>query len=177
MDSNPSSGQHRSENGSPGLVTYTAAVPLAQIDEKDKTYCITTRKQLADLLDSIPSLGLLHAPMLIKHFSGYIIVCGFRRIAACRQLGWKSITARIQDANANPFKIAQLAIADNALQRPLNLVETSRALNLLTATSPDQRQLMNAILLLGLPPSASVALKVQQICRLPQPIQDGIWAN
>ena len=177
MDSKPPSGRQRSENASRNSVAHTDTVPLADIDENDETHRITTRQQLKDLQDSIIALGLLHPPMLIEHSSGHKIVCGFRRIAACRQLGWKSITARIHSAAANRFDIAQLAIADNAFQRPLNLIETSRALNLLVETSPDQQQLRQAQALLGLPTSSSATLEVQQICRLPQPIQDGILSD
>ncbi|MGD1985030.1 MAG: ParB/RepB/Spo0J family partition protein [Desulfobacterales bacterium] len=177
MDSKPPNGCQRSQNASLGPVAHTDTVLLADIDKKDKTYRITTRKQLKNLQGSILALGLLHPPMLIEYSSGYRIVCGFRRISACRQLGWTSIAARIHSADANRFEIAQLAIADNALQRPLNLVETSRALNLLVETSPDQQQLSKALVLLGLPTSSSVASKIQQICRLPQPIQNGILSD
>jgi ParB family chromosome partitioning protein len=177
MDSKPPNGQQRCENGSLGPSAHIDTVSLADIDEKDNTYRITTRKQLKNLRGSIRSLGLLHPPMLIEHPSGYSIISGFRRIAACGRLGWKSITARIHSANANRFEIAQLAIADNALQRPLNLVETSRALNLLVETSTDQQQLSKALMSLGLPTSTSAALKVQKVCRLPQPIQKGILSD
>jgi ParB family chromosome partitioning protein len=156
---------------------HTETVSLTQIDTKDVTYRITTRRQLEDLRVAIQSLGLLHAPVLIENSSGYSIVCGFRRIAACRQLGWKSIPARTLKASTDRFAIAQLAIADNALQRPLNLVETSRALNLLADTSPDQQQLTKATLSLGLPTSPVAAPKIKQICRLALPIQDAILSD
>ena len=129
------------------------------------------------MLDTIPFFGLLQPPVLIEKPSAYGVICGFRRIAACRRLGWKSLSARIHAAVQDRFQIAQLAIADNILQRPLNLMETSRALNLLMDASPDRQQMEAAARVLGLPVNPSVARKVQQLCRLPIPIQEGILSD
>jgi ParB family chromosome partitioning protein len=177
MDSKASDDRKKSKSITPVPVARTGTVSLTDIDTRDTTYRITTRNQLEDLLGTIPSLGLLHSPVLLENTSGYSVVCGFRRIAACRQLGWKSLSARIHAAIQNRFQFAQLAIADNSLQRPLNLIETSRALNLLVDTSPDRHQLEKAARLLGLPVNPSAATKVQQLCRLAIPIQQGILSD
>ena len=115
--------------------------------------------------------------MLIANSAGYAIVCGFRRVAACRKLGWTRITARILEKTVDRFKTAQLSIADNAFQRSLNLVETSRALKLLDDFGPDNQQRREAAEALGLPISRSVTPEVKKICRLPLPIQEGILTN
>ena len=177
MDSKPSNDRKESKSFVPGPSARTDTVSLTDIDTQDATYRITTRNQLEDLLDTISYLGLLHPPVLIENRSGYGVVCGFRRIAACRQLGWKSLSATIHAADQDRFQIARLAIADNSLQRPLNLIETSRALNLLADTSPDRQQLEMAAQALRLPVNPSVAEKVQQLCRLAIPIQQGILSD
>jgi ParB family chromosome partitioning protein len=177
MDSKSSDDRKKSISITPVPDARTDTVSLTDIDTQDTTYRITTRSQLEDLLDTIPSLGLLHPPVLIESASGYSVVCGFGRIAACRQLGWKSLSARIHAANQNRFQLARLAIADNSLQRPLNLIETSRALNLLVDTSPDRQQLEKAARELGLPVNPSVAAKIRQLCRLAIPIQQGILSD
>ena len=177
MDSKPSDGRKINKSITPICVARAETVSLTDIDTEDTTYRITTRNQLEDLLETIPSLGLLHPPVLIESTSGYGVVCGFRRIAACRQLGWKSISARIHAVVQDRFQIAQLAIADNSLQRPLNLIETSRALKLLKDTSPDRKQFDKAVLALGLPVNPTVVTKVQQLCRLPISIQQGILSD
>ena len=174
MDSKPSDGLKKFKNSSLDPTVQIDTVLLSKIDSEDVTYQITTRSALEDLLPTIQSFGLLHLPVLIERACGYSIVCGFRRIAACRKLGWETITAKIYRAGTNPFKVARQSIADNILQRPLNLVETSRAMNLLADTSPDQEQLRNAALALGLSVSSAAFAKVKKICRLPFPIQDGI---
>lgn len=151
-------------------------VMLADIDLADTTFRITTRTELDDLVLSIQKLGLMHAPVLKYNPPGYIIVCGFRRIAACRNLGWTQIPARILRGNFDLFEMVQLAVADNALQRPLNLIETSRALKLLTGINTEKETLAAAADL-GLPISPAIGPKLIKICDLSQAIQKGILAN
>ena len=177
MDSKPSIDCKESKSIVPVLSARTDTVSLTDIDTHDETYRITTCNQLEDLLVTISSLGLLHPPVLIENRFSYRVVCGFRRIAACRQLGWKSLSATVHVADQDRFQIARLAIADNSLQRPLNLIETSRALNLLADTSPGRQQLKMAARTLGLPVNPSVVSKVQQLCRLAIPIQQGILSD
>jgi len=150
---------------------------LADVDSDDTTFCITTRTEPDDLVPSIRKLGLMHAPVLKQNPPGYIIVCGFRRIAACRMLGWTQIYARVLQRNFDFSEMARLAVADNAMQRPLNLVETSRALKLLMAADTEKEVLAAAAAELGLPLSPAIVPKLEKICDLPQPIQKGILAN
>ena len=161
----------------PGNALNYETVSLADIRSADGTFRITTRSGIADLVGSIAQIGLLHPPVLIRNFSEYKIVCGFRRIAACRQLGWSRITGALLEEPADRFQLAQLAIADNAWQRPLNLVEASRALNLLAEVCPDQTQFGKAVRVLGLPDNPAVAAKVKKICRLPRGIQEAALAD
>ena len=174
MDSKPSDDQNVSQDIPPDHAVSYQTISPGDIDAQDLTFRITTRNDIEDLLGSIQKIGLIQPPVLIANSTGYIIVCGFRRIAACRKLGWTPITARILKKSVDRFKTAQLSIADNALQRPLNLVETSRALKLLDDFSPDNQQQREAAAALGLPVSRSVTPAIKKICGLPLAVQDGI---
>ena len=153
------------------------AVMLADVDSDDTSFRITTRTELEDLVPSIRQLGLMHVPVLKHNPPGYIIVSGFRRIAACRILGWKQIYARVLQQNFDFFEMVRLAVADNALQRPLNLIETSRALKLLLSAKTEKGVLAAAAAELGLPLSPAIVSKLKKICDLPEPIQKGILEN
>ena len=107
------------------------SLPVTKIDIFDTRFQITTRKTIDDLLVSIQKIGLLHLPIVLETDSKMVIVTGFRRIAACRQLGYESILVNIAEPKTPRLRLAQLSIADNASQRKLNLVEMSRAFNLL----------------------------------------------
>jgi ParB family chromosome partitioning protein len=174
MDSKSSDDQNVSQDIPPDhIVSYQAVSPV-DIDAEDLTFRITTHAGIEDLQRSIQKIGLIQPPVLVESPAGYAIVCGFRRIAACRKLGWTRITARILDKTIDRFKTAQISIADNALQRSLNLVETSRALKLLDDFAPDNQLRSEAAVALGLPISRSLAPAIKKICRLPLVVQESI---
>jgi len=149
-------------------------ISLSAINSEDKTYCITTHADVHALAASIHQLGLIHPPVLKQHHSEYVIVSGFRRIAACRQIGWSKISAGVLRSDVNNETCALYAIADNSLQRPLNLVEISRSLSLLSEYVKDQTQQLKYASQLGLPDHRDHIKKIEKICQLPKPIQDAM---
>jgi ParB family chromosome partitioning protein len=174
MDSNLPDDRNVFPDMAPDHNSRYRAISTTEIDTENLTFRITTAGDIEDLLGSIRKIGLIQPPVLMANPSGYTIVCGFRRIAACRKLGFSGITARVFKKSVDRFKAAQISIADNAFQRSLNLVETSRALNLLDEFAPDDQQRREAAEALGLPVNRSVAPVIKKICRLPLPIQESI---
>lgn len=148
-------------------------IPLADIDARDERFRITTRRANDDLHLSIGRLGLLVPPLMLPGAAGFIIVSGFRRTAACRGLGWDSIRARILQ-KASLYECALKAIAANSLERPLNLIETSRALRLLDRYAPEGRAAPEHTAALGLPTHAGIAARLKTLCRLPAEVQEAI---
>ncbi|MEE8398589.1 MAG: ParB/RepB/Spo0J family partition protein [Desulfobacterales bacterium] len=149
----------------------TKIISLATIVSTDHRYRITTNEEIDSLLVSIPVVGLMHPPVLREKEGVYIIVAGFRRVAACRRLGWAEMAARIVDRDTTDLACAQVAIADNTLQRPLNLIEQSRSINLLTGFFEDTKDLAETASKLGLPSNSSLIGKIQRLCHLPSAIQ------
>lgn len=161
-------------------------VPLSSIDLEDKTYQITTKTTLDDLIDSIKTVGLISPPLLLKtkqDNSEHTVVSGFRRIAACRSLGWSHVESRLIDFKETgrpdtcSLECIKLAITDNALQRPLNIIEQSRSLYMLSGCYEDADEIAEAASSLCLPENPSVINKIKDICRLPLTIQEGILAD
>jgi len=146
---------------------------LADIDPRDERFRITTRRGSDDLHHSIGRLGLRVAPLLLSGTSGFIIVSGFRRIAACRGLGWDSIRARVLQTSS-PYECALKAIAANSLERPLNLIEISRALRLLDRYTPGGQAPAEDAAALGLPTHAGMTARLKTLCRLPAVVQDAV---
>lgn len=177
MDSKPPGAQDLSKSMPPHHAVSYHTILLSDINSEDQTFRITTRSDIKDLLGSIRQVGLTQPPLLMADSAGYTIVCGFRRIDACRNLGWTRVTAGVLSKAIDRFKAAQFSIADNAFQRSLNLVETSRALKLLDDFGPDDQQRREAGQALGLPTDRSIAPQIRKICRLPLAVQEGILAN
>lgn len=152
-------------------------IKLSQIDSRDDFFRITTDANTDDLVDSIDSIGLLNLPLLIENHGNYIIVCGFRRIEACQRLGWSHLNARILHSDTTRFECVKFAITDNAFQRPLNLVEQSRSIHMLSGFFKDQKGLAKKISIFGLPANQSIIKKIKRVCHLSTPIQRGILSK
>ncbi|MDD4072222.1 MAG: ParB/RepB/Spo0J family partition protein, partial [Desulfobacterales bacterium] len=123
-------------------------------------------------------IGLLNVPFLMAcQPSGYVVISGFRRIEACRQLGWTRIEANLVEPETSPLTCAKLAITDNSFQRPLNLIEQSRACHLLCRHIRGAEQMAETARSLNLPVALSLIKKIEPLCQLPPAIQDGILSD
>lgn len=152
-------------------------VSLNHIDSGDEVYRVTTNENTADLVESFAHVGLVNSPLLIKNNSNYTIVCGFRRISAYRCLELNSINARILSQNTKKLDCATYAIVDNAYQRSLNLVEISRAINLLDRFMDKTKQTGIKLEAMGLPENPSLIKKIKKIDRLPMALKNAIVAD
>jgi ParB family chromosome partitioning protein len=150
------------------------SIAISEINTEDKTFRITTSAEVNDLAASIQQLGLLRFPVLRQNGSDFTVISGFRRIAACRQNGSPQMRARVVNSDTDKQTCMLLAIADNSLQRPLNLLEISRSLNLLSGFLEDPNLLSQYAFALGLPHHLDYINKVMKICRLPVSIQDAV---
>jgi len=158
----------------PILPAQYQTVPLSQIDLQNEDFRITTREDIDELAASIQHAGLISPPVLIRQTCGYTIVSGYRRLAACRKLGWQEIIARTLEPELSHLACLGLAIAANAFERPLNLIETSRAFQKLSVFSNSHKELADLASSCGLPGNPSIIGKIKNLCLLPVPIQNSI---
>jgi ParB family transcriptional regulator, chromosome partitioning protein len=129
-----------------------ANLPLAAVDLSDKTFQISsaTPADHSDIVDrlvkSLAGVGLLNPPLVAATGTKdrWRIVSGFRRFAACAASGLEIVPARCLPTETTAATCALMAIGENALQRPLNLLEQVRASRLLLthfADAPDLKRL------------------------------------
>jgi ParB family chromosome partitioning protein len=156
------------------------SLSLESLHLRDTRYRITTSDAIDKLKNSIAALGVLDPPIVSQKAGGYQIVAGFRRIDACRLLGRYDIRARVLPTDIDDSTCVRLAIADNSLQRPLNLIETARALNLLAGVAADEMELSRQAAVLTLPDNPSLMRKIMSLTTLPAGLQNrlaaGEWA-
>jgi ParB family chromosome partitioning protein len=152
-------------------------ISLSDIDSSDHRYRITTREDIESLGDAIRTVGLISPPFLRGNGDRYSIVSGFRRVAACRALGWTAVPAQVAGGPAGDLEYASVAIADNATQRPLNLIEASRAVQLLISLFPDMVHLSEFSSKLGLPGSPALFGKLERLCHMAPQLQRGILSE
>jgi ParB-like chromosome segregation protein Spo0J len=152
-------------------------VKLSLIDSKDDSLRITTQINVDQLMDSIDCVGMLNLPLLVEKKIGYKIVCGFRRIEACRQLNWADVEVRVLESGTKQLECVRYAILDNSLQRPLNLMEQSRSIHLLSPFFKEVSVLGKELSILGLPDNPSIVKKIKSLCHLSESIQNGILSD
>ena len=145
----------------------------------DERFRITSETSAARLIPSVSTMGLMQPPLLLENTAdeSFTVVCGFRRIAACRELGWSQIGAGILDAGTPESECVKFAITDNSFQRPLNLIEMSRAFSMLSSIFSDIQEMGKEAAALGLPENPAMIRKIQGICLLPEAIRSGILSE
>ena len=87
------------------------------------------RQQIGDLTslkESIEKVGLLN-PIIVNE--DYELVSGFRRVMACRQLGWSEIEVKIIDTLANDVKELDIEYHENLGRMDLNISEMQKYVN------------------------------------------------
>ena len=152
-------------------------VLIERINLEDRTFQVTTETAVETLAASIARLGVMHPPVLLGDNTQSIVISGFRRIAACRFMGISEIPVKLLPPETDKKTCVQMAIADNSLQRPLNLIEISRALILLFGVYPDSDDLCRAAGDMGLPDNFSAIHKLRQLSCLAEEIQEGVLSN
>ncbi|MEW4569541.1 ParB/RepB/Spo0J family partition protein [Tautonia sp. JC769] len=70
-------------------------------------------ERLAGLVQSILEVGLLYPPRLTRHGDRYLPADGFHRILAGMKLGWKSITAYVEENPLGEGQMLQQALIAN----------------------------------------------------------------
>jgi len=149
---------------------------LSSIDQMDNTFKITTQTDVQELLCSIKDLGLINPPLVKKQKKRFIILSGFRRIAACSHLGFSDIVVRIVDPKATELENVKIAIAENSLQRPLNLLEQSKCCSMLASYYEDGKDIAVTASNLGLP-APPLFNKIKNIFLLPDFIKRAVLNN
>ena len=145
---------------------------LSDIDRDNTAFQITTTPVTDALIQSIKYIGLIHPPFLVSSNNKHIIVSGFRRIAACQQLGQSNIEAAVVDDK--PIECAKLAISDNTYQRQLNWIEISKAMKLLFKFCSDKRDIAAMLSVLGLPDNLGMAENLLPLSDFSASIQNGL---
>ena len=156
------------------MISETQSVSIDAIDMGGDALRITTRRDIDNLAASIRRLGLINAPLLKEAAAGYRVISGFRRIEACRRLQMPSVPARMVGADTSRRTCVELAVADNALQRPLNELELARCFRLLQSFYPSLQALTRAGRRLGLPQGTAYVRKLLALAEMGDDIQQAV---
>ena len=150
-------------------------VSVSEIDTADDTCYLGLGAPTDDLAVSVRDVGLINPPVLRQHRNPkYQIVCGFRRVEACRTLELNEIKARVLKGDCSDLGVLKLAIFDNRSHRQLNVVEQAQGIRKLSAHLPQRGRLEMLSSILGFPENQKVFEKLKTLSRLPEPVQIGV---
>ncbi|MER3446927.1 MAG: hypothetical protein C4291_08835 [Candidatus Dadabacteria bacterium] len=70
-------------------------IPISKIDFDDETFFVGSVGDISPLIISINELGLINPPVLREKGEKYQIICGRRRLRACRELMLDGVLSRV----------------------------------------------------------------------------------
>ncbi len=149
-------------------------IAISDIDIQDETYRISTPTNPERLLESIRLVGVINPPALKAQQGQFVIITGFQRVEAARRLGFAGMPARLFPENAALLDCVRLAIADNLVQRELNLVELARCIAMLSRCIGDPALVSVEARRLGLPGDRHFLQQLSEIEQFPEMIKAGL---
>ncbi len=156
---------------------------LSQIDHADLSFLISTDDSIEMLKASIQSVGLTQPPILISKSNQtepekqYATVAGFRRIRACRELGWGHLTAMCLKSDTPFIRCALVAISGNLSHRKLNIVETARCFALIENDADQRENIYQKLRLIGLQTNDEMTAKLKKVGDMSDLLQQGLIAG
>ena len=158
-----------------GIRPSLKRISLGRIDTGNQCYRISSPGPIEPLMRSLSRVGALTPPVLLDvGQERFAIVSGFRRLEALARLGISEVDVRLMPLSTPHGQCAVWAVADNALQRSLNPMETARALALLSDWNPDPRAMAELASELGLDVHGTQIEKILALNDLPGPIQRAV---
>jgi len=155
--------------------TESCSIQLNRIDWNDTSCLITYGPLPHKLLLSIQTVGLIEPPLLQGQKNGlFRIVCGGRRLAACKEIGLDSLTCRVLPSSIEHQRCLRLAIYDNVAQRALNPVEKSLVLTKMADYLEEPRLIEEFMPLLDLEPSITLFKRYLGLLDLEEVILDSL---
>lgn len=95
-------------------------IPLQQIVVDEGHRIRKEAGDLTSLVASIRQVGLLN-PIVVT--ADYRLVAGFRRLRACRQLGWAEIEANVVPYKDDPLLLLDAEVAENLVRKDFTAEE------------------------------------------------------
>lgn len=129
-------------------------VDISDIDLNPGPFCMSFNFNLEPLKTSIDKFGVLNPPYLLKSSdNNFIVVAGYRRLLAVRELGWHDIVCQILPDSFPPLNALLLNLNDNLIHRRLNSIEKGMVLPRLARFLKEGEIVNKYMPILGLPSS------------------------
>ncbi|MBF0230831.1 MAG: ParB N-terminal domain-containing protein [Desulfamplus sp.] len=151
-------------------------INVCDIELSDETFKISSDNDIAALEASIKSIGMINMPLVkrvienqLKDKYKYVVISGFKRIQVIKSIGITQILVVVIESDDKLCSC--LAIADNAFQRPLNIIEQMRGIRLLKHFIPSAQEIIeNSPQIFNFKINATLINMFSDIAQMPESI-------
>lgn len=130
-----------------------------------------SQPEIASLSESLKEHDMLQPILVRKAGERFQLISGERRLRAAIQAGWKTIPARIRQADDR--LVAELAIVENLQRKDLNAIEKALSFRRYI----DEHNCSQDVLATRLKIDRSTIANLMRLLELPNVIQDALQAN
>ena len=95
-------------------------IPIESIEVKEEVRIRQDPGDLASLENSIRKVGLLNSVVIDEDNR---LIAGYRRLSACRNLGWKEIEANVIEFGSDELKMLDAEVDENLFRKDFTLEE------------------------------------------------------
>ncbi len=89
-------------------------IEIEKIDIDEGQRIRTETGDLASLQASIDEVGLINPILVDEH---HRLIAGFRRLTACRNLGWNEVEVMVVEAGGDRMRLLDIEVAENLYRR------------------------------------------------------------
>ncbi len=104
-----------------------ATISVELINFQEEKFKLAPVVHYESLLSSLHRVGLISPPLLKEEEASFIIVSGWKRVLACRELKIKTIPAFVAPPGSSDLELLARALEENLFTRPLSLAEKAEA--------------------------------------------------
>ena len=127
-------------------------IAISDIDLTPGPFCMSFNFDLKPLKVSIEKFGVINLPYLLKSPDNhFMVVAGYRRLMAVKELGWHDIVCHVLPDSCSLFNVLLFNLNDNLIHRQLNNIEKGMILQRLTHFISTEDIVSNFMPILGIP--------------------------
>jgi ParB-like chromosome segregation protein Spo0J len=127
-------------------------IAVSDIDLTPGPFCMSFNFNLKALKASIEKFGVINPAYLLRNpDNNFLVVAGYRRLMAVKELGWHDIVCHVLPDGFSLFNALLFNLNDNLIHRQLNNVEKGMILERLTHFISTEDIVANFMPILGIP--------------------------
>jgi ParB family chromosome partitioning protein len=156
------------------IAVESRQVKLIGLDKvTEGEFAISYPLQVPLLVESVREVGLIRPLLVVLRNGAYEVVCGQRRLAACRELGYTNIACRFLP-DQSPLRLLELAIQDNLTTRSFNPLEKANIICKLLKYLPKEEVICRCLPYLGLQPHHKVLDRFLNLAKLEERVKQAV---